>query len=88
LGKFVGVVGASWLFLKMGWATLPEDMPFKNIYGLAMLAGIGFTMSLFITNLAFKSQDVIMQAKVGTLSASLLAGFIGFLILRMTLRKN
>jgi Na+:H+ antiporter, NhaA family len=72
----------------MGWATLPEDMPFKNIYGLAMLAGIGFTMSLFITNLAFKSQDVIMQAKVGTLSASLLAGFIGFLILRMTLRKN
>jgi Na+:H+ antiporter, NhaA family len=87
LGKFLGVVGASWLFLKMGWATLPEDMPFKTIYGLAMLAGIGFTMSLFITNLAFKSQDVIMQAKVGTLSASLLAGFIGFIILRKTLPK-
>jgi len=88
VGKFIGVVGASWLFLKMGWATLPEDMPFNTIYGLAMLAGIGFTMSLFITNLAFQSQDAIMQAKVGTLSASLLAGLIGFLILRKTLPKN
>lgn len=88
IGKFMGVVGASWLFLKMGWATLPEDMAFKNIFGLAMLAGIGFTMSLFITNLAFKSPDAIMQAKVGTLSASLLAGFIGFIILRKTLPKN
>ncbi|MBL7845309.1 MAG: Na+/H+ antiporter NhaA [Cyclobacteriaceae bacterium] len=88
LGKFVGVVGASWFALKMGWAELPGDMPFKNIYGIGMLAAVGFTMSLFITNLAFQSRDVILQAKVGTLSASLLAGAIGFLILKKTLPKN
>ena len=87
-GKFIGVVGASWITLKMGWTELPSDMPFKNIYGIGMLAAIGFTMSLFITNLAFQSNDVILQAKVGTLTASLVAGAIGFLILRKTLPKN
>jgi Na+:H+ antiporter, NhaA family len=87
-GKFTGIVGASWLFLKLGWAKLPNDMPFKNIYGLGLLAGVGFTMSLFITNLAFQTSDVILQAKFGTLSASLLAGAIGYLILKKTLPKN
>jgi Na+:H+ antiporter, NhaA family len=87
LGKFTGVVGVSWLFLKIGWAKLPDDMPFKSIYGIGMLAGIGFTMSLFITNLAFKTQAVTIQAKVGVLVASLLAGLIGFIILKKTLPK-
>ncbi len=72
----------------MGWAQLPIDMPFKNIYGVGMLAAVGFTMSLFITNLAFQSSHVILQAKVGILSASLLAGAIGFLILKKTLPKT
>ncbi len=88
IGKLLGVVGVSWLFLKFGWAQLPTDMPFKSLYGIGFLAGIGFTMSLFIINLAFKSQDIILQAKVGTLAASLVAGAIGYVILKKTLPKN
>ncbi|NUN99086.1 MAG: Na+/H+ antiporter NhaA [Saprospiraceae bacterium] len=87
LGKFVGVVGASWLFIKMGWAQLPGDMTFKTICGLGMLAGIGFTMSLFITNLALQSPVVALEAKTGILTASLLAGIAGFLMLNKTLPK-
>ncbi|MCU0356453.1 MAG: Na+/H+ antiporter NhaA [Cyclobacteriaceae bacterium] len=88
LGKFLGVVGISWIFLKLKWATLPEDMTFKNLYGAGFLAGIGFTMSLFITNLAFSSPQLILQAKIGTLAASLLAGLIGFLLLKKTLPQT
>jgi len=88
LGKFVGVVGASWFFIKMGWAQLPGDMTFKNICGLGMLAGIGFTMSLFITNLALQSPVVALEAKIGILAASLFAGIAGFFILNKTLPKN
>jgi NhaA family Na+:H+ antiporter len=63
-------------------------MTFKSIYGLGLLGGIGFTMSLFITNLAFQlSHDVILQAKLGILAASLLAGLLGLLILRRTVKK-
>lgn len=85
IGKFIGVIGTSWLFIKLKWADLPEDMPFKSIFGLGFLAGIGFTMSLFITNLAFSSRDVVLQAKVGTLAASFIAGVVGFIILKITL---
>lgn len=88
LGKFIGIVGLSWIFVKAGWAQLPGDMPFKSIYGIGMLAGIGFTMSLFITNLAFQSQDSILQAKIGVLIASLIAGTLGFFILGKTLPKS
>jgi len=63
-------------------------MTFKDICGLAMLAGIGFTMSLFITNLAIESPVVALEAKIGILSASLIAGIAGFLILNKTLPKN
>lgn len=88
VGKFVGVVGASWLFIKIGWAQLPGDMTFKNICGLGMLAGIGFTMSLFITNLALQSPEAALEAKIGILAASLLAGIVGFIILNKTLPKT
>ncbi|MBX2966093.1 MAG: Na+/H+ antiporter NhaA [Cyclobacteriaceae bacterium] len=85
VGKFVGVVGTSWLAIKMGWAQLPSDMSFKILYGVGMLAGIGFTMSLFITNLAFNSPDNIVEAKIGVLSASIIAGTIGYFLLKKTL---
>jgi NhaA family Na+:H+ antiporter len=88
IGKFLGVVGASWLTLKLGWAQLPSDMAFKNLYGIGMLAGIGFTMSLFITNLAFKSPTAMLEAKIGVLAASVLAGAIGYVWLRKTLPQN
>ncbi|HEY4655354.1 MAG TPA: Na+/H+ antiporter NhaA [Cyclobacteriaceae bacterium] len=87
-GKFSGIVGICWIFIKLKWATLPDEMTFKSIYGLGLLGGIGFTMSLFITNLAFQlSHDVILQAKLGILAASLLAGLLGLLILRRTVKK-
>jgi NhaA family Na+:H+ antiporter len=87
-GKFSGIVGICWILIKLKWATLPDEMTFKSIYGLGLLGGIGFTMSLFITNLAFQlSHDVILQAKLGILAASLLAGLLGLLILRRTVKK-
>jgi NhaA family Na+:H+ antiporter len=88
-GKFSGIVGICWILIKLKWATLPDEMTFKSIYGLGLLGGIGFTMSLFITNLAFQlSHDVILQAKLGILAASLLAGLLGLLILRRTVKKG
>jgi Na+:H+ antiporter, NhaA family len=82
VGKFIGVVGFSWLMVKLKWATLPNDVHWRHIIGAGFLAGIGFTMSLFVTNLAFADAALINQAKLGILVASLIAGIAGFLILR------
>jgi NhaA family Na+:H+ antiporter len=87
IGKFTGVVGFSWLCVKMKWAEWPADMTFRHVIGVGFLAGIGFTMSLFITNLAF-SAELAIHAKFGILAASLLAGATGFLILHKVLPKN
>jgi len=86
LGKPIGVLVASWLVLrfadiKMGGVTLPQ------LLGAGFLAGIGFTMSIFISELAFVNELLIDQAKVGILIASLLAGIIGAIILHFTLPK-
>jgi NhaA family Na+:H+ antiporter len=53
LGKFVGITGASWLMLKLGLAALPKDTRFTQIAGVSLLAGIGFTMSIFVAQLGF-----------------------------------
>lgn len=81
LGKFIGIVGVSSLMVKLKIATLPEGMNFKHLIGAGFLASIGFTMSLFVANLAFKNNDLIQQAKIGILIASLIGGLIGFLFL-------
>jgi NhaA family Na+:H+ antiporter len=85
LGKFAGVVGACWVVTRVGWASFPGDMPWKHIYGLGVLAGMGFTMSLFITTLAYESADLVIHAKVGILAASLLAGGVGYVLLKRSL---
>lgn len=83
VGKFVGICGVCWLFVKMKWATLPDEMTIKTVAGLSLLGGVGFTMSLFITNLAFQSSpELVLQAKLGILAASLLAGMLGYVALR------
>ncbi|HEX7017050.1 MAG TPA: Na+/H+ antiporter NhaA [Cyclobacteriaceae bacterium] len=83
LGKMTGIFGASWLLLKLKWAALPRGVSLSTILGLGMLGGIGFTMSLFITTLAFgTSSDHIAHAKIGILTASLLAGVCGYGFLR------
>ena len=85
LGKFSGVVGACWIMIRFGWASFPGDMQWKQIYGLGVLAGMGFTMSLFITTLAYESADLILHAKMGILVASLLAGVVGYVLLKTSL---
>lgn len=80
LGKFIGITGASWLVLKLGVAELPKDTRFTQIAGVSLLAGIGFTMSIFVAELSFGGrEDLLLMAKTGILAASLLAGVAGFI---------
>ena len=80
LGKFIGITGASWLVLKLGVAELPKDTRFTQIAGVSLLAGIGFTMSIFVAQLGFGGrEDLLLMAKTGILAASLLAGVAGFI---------
>ncbi len=78
LGKFIGITGASWLVLKMGIAVLPKDTKFSQIAGVSLLAGIGFTMSIFVAQLGFEGNPaLLLMAKTGILVASLLSGILG-----------
>ena len=80
LGKFIGITGVCWLMLKLGVAVLPKDTRFSQIAGVSLLAGIGFTMSIFVAQLGFgESEDLLWMAKTGILAASLLAGVAGFI---------
>lgn len=83
LGKPVGIVGFTWLTLKMGWAELPTGLNLKHILGVGLLGGIGFTMSIFVADLGFAGlPDDLLMAKTGILLASLLAGLSGFFLLK------
>jgi len=77
LGKFLGISLLSRLVIKFKWAQLPEGVSWTHIYGVAFLAGIGFTMSMFISDLAFKEEEFKQIAKVGIMAASLLSAVIG-----------
>lgn len=78
VGKFIGITGASWLAIKLGIAELPSGTRFTQIAGVAVLGGIGFTMSIFIAELGFSNHpDYLVLAKTGILGASLLSGIIG-----------
>ncbi len=80
LGKFIGITGASWLVLKPGVAVLSKDTRFTQIAGVSLLAGIGFTMSIFVAQSGFAhNADLLLMAKTGILFASLLAGISGFI---------
>ncbi len=87
-GKLLGITIFSWLGVKLGLAELPEEVNYGQIVGVALLAGVGFTMSIFVANLAFPDNAQLLDsAKVGILIASLLAGICGYLVLRFTSRK-
>lgn len=80
LGKFIGITGVSWLLLKLGIAVLPKDTRFTQIAGVSLLAGIGFTMSIFVAQLGFENnEELLLMAKTGILAASLLSGVAGFI---------
>ncbi len=87
LGKQIGVVGFSWLSIKSGLADLPDGVSWPHIWGASCLAGVGFTMSLFIAELAFDDPIQIGKAKLGILEASLVAGALGYWILSRSLPK-
>jgi len=82
VGKPVGIVLLSWLVIRGGLATLPSGVSWPHLWAVGCLAGIGFTMSLFITGLAFTHGPSLMSAKVGILVASTTAGTIGWLFLK------
>jgi len=85
LGKQVGIFVFSWLSVKLKIAAKPEEVSWAKIYAAGILAGIGFTMSLFIANLAFTEAALLDISKVGILSASLISGIAGFIILKKAL---
>lgn len=82
IGKPIGITLFSYLSVKFGIAQLPEKENWRSIFSAGCLAGIGFTMSIFITGLAFTDSGAIDLSKIGILSASLLSGIIGYLLLR------
>jgi NhaA family Na+:H+ antiporter len=82
IGKPLGIALFSWLAVQLGLAQLPQGINFVHIVGVGFLAGIGFTMALFIGGLAFRGEE-LNYAKLGILSGSALAGAIGFMMLRM-----
>ena len=88
LGKQVGVMLFAWLAVRLKLGDLPSDTTWSQLYGVALLCGIGFTMSLFIANLAFASMDALDTAKAGILAASLVSGVAGWLVLRRSSQRE
>ena len=80
-GKVTGVTLASWLAVRLGWASLPAQVSWRQIHGAGWLAGIGFTMSLFMASLAFADEAQLTSAKLGILLGSVCAGTVGSAIL-------
>lgn len=88
LGKPIGIVLFSLVAVLLGLAVLPPELKWKNIIGVGYLGGIGFTMSIFITLLAYNNSALIDSSKIAILAASLAAATIGFIMLKLTLSKT
>ncbi len=88
LGKFIGISGFAWLAVKIGLAKLPSGVQWRHILGAAWLGGIGFTMSLFIAQLAFTNSPALFEeARLGIIMASVIAAMIGLTWLYLSARK-
>ncbi len=87
LGKPIGVMAISWIFVKLGVARLPTGATWRMMLGAGCLAGIGFTMALFVAGLAV-SGDLLDPAKIGIFSASLISGILGYIILATSKRAS
>ena len=85
LGKQIGIFGFGWLAIKTGVASMPEGTGWRQLHALSLLAAIGFTMSLFIGNLAFADPALVDQVKIGVLAGSLVAAFAGYWLLSRAL---
>lgn len=86
VGKFVGIYLFTWLVIKLGFAGLLKGMTWKNLSGICLLGGIGFTVSLFIANLSFGTDPLLLnQAKMGVIAGTVLAGLLAYVVLKCTL---
>ena len=90
LGKSVGIYLFTWLAVRSRVTALPQGMNWQNVAGVSLLGGIGFTVSLFIANLSFGETDEVLlnQAKLGVLVGTVLAGVLGYVVLRYVLPKQ
>ena len=87
LGKVLGIAGAAFLGLRLGWGTLPDGVRRGQVWGLAALGGIGFTVSLFIAQLAYADPDIVSTAKIGIFAGSLVSAAVGAgLLIRLSRR--
>lgn len=80
LGKPIGLLGVSWLFVKLGWGRLATGLTWRHIVAISVLSGLGFTMAIFISELAFVTEALRDDAKLGILAASIVAGTVGTLL--------
>lgn len=92
LGKSMGIFSFTYLFVRMGFATIPTGVNKRSLFGVSMLGGIGFTVALFIANLSFSDMpeigtDLLNQAKLGVFSGSLISGVGGYLVLKLGLKN-
>jgi len=81
IGKQIGIFGLAWIAVKSGIASLPEGVNWRHVHGVSLIAGIGFTMSLFIGGLAFDTAEQINSVKLGVLAGSLISALGGVAIL-------
>lgn len=87
-GNMIGIMVMSFIAIKLKWADLPENVNYIHIFGVSILGGLGFTMSLFIVNLAYVGEELVAAAKMGVIIGSLVAGLLGYLVLRFSLKKE
>jgi NhaA family Na+:H+ antiporter len=88
LGNTIGIITMSLIGIKLKLADLPDGVNYKQIVGVSFLGGLGFTMSLFIANLAFNDVTLVTAAKMGVIIGSLIAGILGYLILKFSLKEK
>lgn len=90
VGKFSGIFAFTWVAIKLGVASMPEGMNWRNLAGVSLLGGIGFTVSLFIANLSFADgyPQLLNQAKFGVLFGTILSGILGYFVLNTVLSQK
>lgn len=86
LGNTIGIMLLSFIAIKLKLADLPENVNYIQLFGVSLLGGLGFTMSLFISNLAYADEQLIAAAKMGVIIGSVVAGILGYIVLRLTLK--
>ena len=85
-GKQIGIFGCTWIAVKLGIGALPQGANWRQVYGIATLGGIGFTMSLFIGTLAFPDPSHAVAVRVGVLVGSIASALLGYAVLRWSAR--